>query len=382
MRGRLSLSSDIFVISNYELQYFKMMDVMRCLIRLECKFKNLLKISCMFLVALLVSCNDAPKTFPDLFTDKITQKLCAVEKFPTDSLGEPDAILAVDKYWFFLEPKLKKQLTCYNVLNNSFCHKLSKGNGSDEVIGVQTIGLGKSSNEIYITDIMKQNILRSVVGDSISEFSIDRKWDKFRFCDVAYDDDVEFAVLVGENKRFGIRKKDEIRLFGENVGISGVSPEVVSQVLQGPCFVSPIEKKIVWFSVYGDVMEVYDYTDLDNIVLVESNVVCLPVFDKSFSYNKGVIDLRTKLGVSSLTATKNYIYALYNKRNLKEALENRNDAFIANTILLFTWDGKPYKMIEVDKRIKSITYDEKNNVILCLGLNENLDYTVFYFPAI
>ena len=94
----------------------------------------------------------------------------------------------------------------------------------------------------------------------------------------------------------------------------------------------------------------------------------------------GTLDFHTKMGVTSLAATDEYIYALYNERNLKEAIKNRNNAFFTNKILLFTWEGEPYKIVEVDKQIKSITYDKKNDVLLCLGLNENLDYAVYSFP--
>ena len=340
---------------------------------------NIKKVYQLLLLVMFTSCDNTSETFLDLFSDRNTEKLYLVEEFPLDSLGSPDAILAVDDYWFFLEPKLEHQLTCYNVSKNTFSHKLMKGNGPDEFISVQTIGIGNTYDEIYLTDLMAQNVIKVIVGDSVSvKFSKELKWENLRFCDVAYDGGVEFALLIGEDKRFGVRDENGIRFFGQNITGLGVNPEVVSQVLQGPCIVSSVNKRIAWFSAYGDVMEVYDYKNLNDINLINQNVACLPIVDKSSK--NGTLDFHTKMGVTSLAATDEYIYALYNERNLKEAIKNRNNAFFTNKILLFTWEGEPYKIVEVDKQIKSITYDKKNDVLLCLGLNENLDYAVYSFP--
>lgn len=339
---------------------------------------NIKNVYQLLLLVMFSSCDSNSETFLDLFSNRIIEKLSLVEEFPLDSLGAPDAILAVDDYWFFLEPKLDYQLTCYNVSKNTFSHKLRKGNGPDEVVSVQTIGIGNTHDEIYVTDLMAQNVYKVIVGNGAVKFSRELKWENLRFCDVAYDGGVEFALLVGEDKRFGVRDESGVRFFGQNITDLGVRPEIASQVLQGPCIVSSDEKRIAWFSAYGDVMEIYDYKNIDDIKLVNQNVGCLPIVDKSS--DNGVLDFQTKMGVTSLTATDEYIYTLYNERNLKEAISDRNNAFFTNKILLFTWEGKPYKIIEVDKQIRSIAYDRKNNVLLCLGLNEDLDYAVYSFP--
>ena len=90
---------------------------------------------------------------------------------------------------------------------------------------------------------------------------------------------------------------------------------------------------------------------------------------------------QTKLSVSSVTSDDNYIYALYNERNLEQAAQNRAQVFFSKKVLLFDWNGTPRFIVELDRPIKSITYDKKRNMVLCLGLNNDLEYAVFGFSV-
>lgn len=174
-----------------------------------------------------------------------------------------------------------------------------------------------------------------------------------------------------------MKANGQYRKIGENIVIPNISPEIVSQTLQGPCTISSEKKRIAWFSVYGDVMEIYDYSDLNNVALVKSHICTLPVFNSS----DGSLGFQTKLSVSSVTSDDNYIYALYNERNLEQAAQNRAQAFFSKKVLLFDWNGTPRFIVELDRPIKSITYDKKRNMVLCLGLNNDLEYAVFGFSV-
>ena len=47
---------------------------------------------------------------------------------------------------------------------------------------------------------------------------------------------------------------------------------ILIQMLQGPCTISSEKKRIAWFSVYGDVMEIYDYPANYLIILAMKDV--------------------------------------------------------------------------------------------------------------
>ena len=245
----------------------------------------------------------------------------------------------------------------------------SMSNFDNDILGLSTniCASGLATQSVFLLSL--NNKIKKVRKDSIS---IDT-----RFCEVAYDNELAFFLLVGDEKRFLMKANGQYRKIGENIVIPNISPEIVSQTLQGPCTISSEKKRIAWFSVYGDVMEIYDYSDLNNVALVKSHICTLPVFNSS----DGSLGFQTKLSVSSVTSDDNYIYALYNERNLEQAAQNRAQAFFSKKVLLFDWNGTPRFIVELDRPIKSITYDKKRNMVLCLGLNNDLEYAVFGFPV-
>ena len=74
-------------------------------------------------------------------------------------------------------------------------------------------------------------------------------------------------------------------------------------------------------------MEIYNYSNPNNIYLVKSSVVNLPVYSKSSERNSGVLALNTKLSVSSVTSDGKYIYALYNENKIEDAVKKGDDIF-------------------------------------------------------
>lgn len=331
--------------------------------------------SLFLLLIIICSCENKPQVFLDLFSNNISKKI-VIQEIPTDSLSMPEAILSDGDYLVFLEPSLPQLLTFYDCEKKTFSHGLNKGQGADEAISVQTIGSAKNKGEIYASDLANQSVFLLSLDDSIKKVRKDSINIVARFCEVAYDDELAFFLLVGDEKRFLMKANGQLNKVGENIIIPDISSEIVSQTLQGPCTISSKNKRIAWFSVYGDVMEIYDYSNLSNITLVQSHVCSLPIFNG----NDGALNFKTKLSVSSVTSDNNYIYALYNERSLEQAAQNRAQAFFSKKILLFDWNGNPRFIVELDRPVKSITCDKKRNMILCLGLNDDLEFAVFGFP--
>lgn len=336
-----------------------------------------MKKSLFLLLIIMCSCENKPQIFLDLFSNSISKKVVIQESIPTDSLSMPEAILSTGDYLVFLEPSSPQLLTFYDCEKKIFSHGLNKGQGGNEAISVQTIGVAKNMREVYASDLATQSIFLLSPNDSIKKVRKDSINIEARFCEVAYDDELAFFLLVGDEKRFMMKANGQSNKVGENIIIPNISPEIVSQTLQGPCTISSKNKRIAWFSVYGDVMEIYDYSDLNNVALVKSHICSLPVFNSS----DGALNFQTKLSVSSVTSDDNYIYALYNERSLEQAAQNRAQAFFSKKILLFDWNGNPRFIVELDRPVKSITYDKRRNMILCLGLNDDLEFAVFGFPV-
>lgn len=332
----------------------------------------------ILLLAIMASaCKSNPESFLELFPKTVSTEVMPCDGFPADTLGMPEAILANGDYWVFLEPNSSHFLSFYDCRNRTFFYGLNKGQGADEATSVQTIGIAKDKKEVYASDLMSQSVFILSLNDSVESIRKDAPGMEARFCEVAYDEDLAFFLLVGNPNRFLLKHGNKKVAFGKSIAIPGIAPEIASHTLQGPCVLSHTKKRIAWFSVYGDVMEIYDYHDLEHVSLVRSHACRLPLF----SGQEGVVDLQTKLGVSSVTSDGDYIYALYNERNLEQAARDRGQAFFSNKILLFDWDGNPLQVLELDRPVKSITYDKERGIIVCLGLNDDLEYFVYTFPA-
>lgn len=74
---------------------------------------------------------------------------------------------------------------------------------------------------------------------------------------------------------------------------------------------------------------------------------------------------------------------MYNEKTLLEIMQNnREQAFFADKILVWDWQGNACKMLHLNKQVKSITYSPSENIILCLGLDSDLDYALYGFPVL
>lgn len=323
------------------------------------------------------------RTYVDLFDEAEEVTLSEFYSELVDSLGQPDMLLSCGDFVIFSEPQLPMLLMGYNIKTGDIQRVLPHGQGQNEALSIQTIGVGNESTSFYAYDLSLSSVFHFIQkGDSIQFVKIDNRAPKHSSCAVAYDGDMAFFLNIADEKRFTCYHKEKTVKFGDMVNLSNLSSLAISHALQGPCLVNPFTKKIAWFSVYGDVMEIYNYSDINQIKLELSNVICPPVFATA-SMEAGVMDPKTKLSVSSVVSDGKYIYALYNEKTLLEIMQNnREQAFFADKILVWDWRGNACKILHLNKQVKSITYSPSENIILCLGLDSDLDYALYGFPVL
>lgn len=334
--------------------------------------KNTLLFICI--LCLFSSCENKQEGFVHIFKTKENIRLNELHGSFLDSLGRPETILSYGNNLFFVEPILPELLLRYDFEKESISHLLPKGQGANEATYIQTIGKGRNSDEIFACDPLTRTIhfISLTNGKTVKDSMLLPN----QFCDVAYDKNLAFFLTVGSPKRFGLRKDNKIIPFGENVPLKELNTKVVSKMLQGPCLLSAENKRIVWFSIYGDIMEIYDYNNIDNIALVKSCVARLP----SYNHSNGAMSTETVMGVQSVTTDDTYIYALYSGQTLKEMMKEEESAIFTNTIFVFDWNGNPIKNITLNMPVRSITYDKKSNRILGLGLDNDFDNTIYDIP--
>ena len=332
----------------------------------------------ILLLFMLFACKDEKeKSFMDLFPNVVETPMHDSKYLLKDSLGDPDILFSIGDFIIFSEPKMPELLMCYNTKTSTLQRMLNKGQGADEAIKIQILGKGMNPSSFYALDVLTDKIFQFTIdGNYIKYCGIDHELPKHSFCSISYDDSMAIFTNINHKKRFTIRNGKIFSDFGENIKIPGLTPEVVSHSLQGISIINTTQKRIAWFSVYGNIMEIYDYSNLFDIKLIKSVVMDLPIFA---SNEPGVMNIETKVGVTSVVSDGNYIYALYNGKTLKEIISDRGNAFFTDKILIWDWNGKPLKILNLDRPVKSITYNNQKNAIICLALDENLNNNIYEF---
>lgn len=59
-------------------------------------------------------------------------------------------------------------------------------------------------------------------------------------------------------------------------------------------------------------------------------------------------------------------------------IEKRDDSALCNKILVYEWNGIPQKILNTDKFIRSISYNEKYGKIFCIGYDDEGNGEILY----
>lgn len=320
------------------------------------------------MINLLISCNNLNEnTFTEMF--KLEQNVTLNElEFITPYLKSPDNFVIKGDLLFVSEPEIDTLLVGFDLKNKKMKNRfLRRGQGPNEAVSLQTFFLDDSL--LYCNDIGKN---RLNIFSSVSTDILEQKELSIPFASFLCDKDKFIFSLSGADKPFLVQKKNsqQGQLFGSILSVPNVSPSLITQVIQGPMALSPNEEKFVWFSVYGEIFQIYKNDETP--FLMEEKIVKLPAF-----HQDGSMDMNNVLGVNSVTANNRFIYALYSGRTFKEAVKKGKDVFITDKILVFSWEGAPVKILNLDKMVKAIQYDKHNNILYCLGIDESGNYAIF-----
>jgi hypothetical protein len=318
----------------------------------------------------LVSCQEEKKLFLTEYFDKIQEcELKEITGYPYDSIGNPRDIFSHEDYIILSEPQLKYLLSSYNMATQSFTRFLPKGQGPDEFLYVQQIRQYKDDSLFCVKDVFTNEVFVYAFNDNMSVLIRDEVPDML-MGSFFYDNNKLIGTRTGKQKRcflYDMENKSNLD-FGEDIIIENCSPSLFTQVLTGHCVGNTELKRVAWTAFEGDVFEIYDYTDTENIKTITSVKGVLPVV----SYpDQAILSAITKLGVSSITASNKYIYLLYNENRIEDSSTKRMDILLCNKILVYDWNGNPQKILKTSILIKNISYNSKYNRIYCIGYDDD-----------
>lgn len=334
----------------------------------------------MFIICtifVVVGCEKEKIYLTDYFNQTIKCTLNELSEYPCDSIGHADFIFSQDDYILLSEPKLDYLISSYNIKTKEFTRFLSKGNGPNTLLDVQQVGLYKEDSLFFVKSTFGKKIfIYSFTDKSVHKEIPVNKNDVSLF----FDAEQMICSQYGK-KRFSIYDtNNQSRIeFGDSITIGDSSQELVSHILQGLCVANKNLKRFLWTSMYGDVFEIYDYKDISKIQTVVNVKGILPII--TVSNNQPVFSIDSKLGIVSLTATNKYIYMLYNEHLIKDFANQKEDILLCNKILVYDWNGIPQKILNIDKEIRSISYNNKYKMLHCIGYDADGNGKIFYIDV-
>lgn len=319
------------------------------------------------------SCSYHSRQLTDYFVQQQKVSLAKEECFPVDSIGAPIFIHTVKNTIIIVEPRKDYLLSAYNLSMKRYYNFLSKGRGPREMLDIQQISNTENENEFFVLDTHTKKVFTYSYRDSslFIENELFVPKETVTFC---CDTNLFIGTLSGSEHRFFLQRNniDSICYFGDEINVRNLSNNLITQILSGFCHNSLKQKRIAWFSMYGDAFEIYDYTNPDNITLIHKTIGGLPNFTSEFirGEKRPVLSGNTKLGITSLTGNDSYIFALYNGNLLKEASVLKDNIFYGDKILIYDWNGTPYKMLILNEKVKAINYCYENNALYAIGCDE------------
>jgi len=327
----------------------------------------------------MMACHKAQKepSILDSFTNYYSCSPKELIEYPIDSLGKPEYIYSWKNYIIIADHIDDYLLSAYDLQSNQFYRFLNKGVGPEELIDIQQIG-DVDGNEFFIKSTFgnklhlyntneSQYISPTVIKDVSPEFvslTVDNN-----MIIGSYRGDSRFVISELNNKEY---KKG----FGED--IASFSQEMASNILMGLSVGSSGSKRIAWFSFYGEVAEFYDYSDTTNIHCLKKYMGVMPLVNEQYVFNKD-----SKLGVTSLAKSDNYIFALYNGKTLEEVTISKDLGLLSNRRLVYNWEGDPIGILNLDKKVRSISYNIESDILYAVGFDENsYEYNICYIDNI
>jgi hypothetical protein len=338
----------------------------------------------LIFIIILAGCNKEKVFLTDYFSKTEQCNLTEMTEYPVDSIGAPNYIFSVDDYIFLSEPKMEYLVSAYNISSGDFKYFLHKGNGPEELISINQIGQYNDSS-IFMESTFS-NVLFTY-ANSGGFGTVDRIIETpANVSSVFYDNDVRICTYShNKEKRFSIEDvtKGTHAYFGAKISIPDCPEDMITSALDGYTTGNSTSKKFAWAFLSGDALEIYDYSDTSNVKLVKQFLGAMPAISMRSGMPALKGDSNNKIGTVSITCDDKYIYALYDEHLFKEFFTEfftiKENALLCNKILIYDWNGKPVKILQTDKWIRSIAYNKKYNRLYCVVYDfEDQNYRMFF----
>jgi hypothetical protein len=324
------------------------------------------KIYFLILTVFFFNCKNNNDEFVDLFKQTKTIKLSSkkVDLNKTDLFfSHMFEMKYVDDLIIISDPSESYTMKIVDLKEKKIKNFLKRGKGPNEMPSQSNwFSIDNKNHVLYITDGF--NYYKYSIDNVKSENYTPDLIFKPVFKNYGFIGSTAFCngFLVGGlyDKKFGAYNIDSKDLIERNEYLKSETP----LLCQAKFYSHPSKNLICSFQSKSAVMA---------ILKIENNNLKIKDFTWWNSQGEQVKDENkisfipkkgSKNGFITADVTNKYIYSLYSGKVINtSSIKELSDSFLSKYIYVFDWEGKPVKRYELDQEVRSITVDEKNNIL-------------------
>lgn len=340
-------------------------------------------------VALWSGCSE--KQVKDLLDEEfpVTEqvKMVKFDPFEIDEIKTPVEMVAFDSLVFFRNFSGDYFISVFDAGTGRFVRDIApKGLGPDEFLFVSSLYKKRKGisffdlnlHKLFYTEISKGQ-LDSLVYSSIP-VPVDTAalFDPMWICPLG--EHHYYATGLIENNRCALLDSAAcvLKRFGHypnEENIQRYSSIALGFAFQGLTVCNEKASRMVIADNVGVSIQFYDMENRHNPSLLCEYVFVTPQFkDETTNDSWGVTFLKDKniIGALGVQSYQEHALILFSGTNISD-----ENARSGNKLLVYSWDGKPEKCIELDRKCSLFAVDEKSGVAYFLCSDADYDYTVY-----
>ena len=273
-----------------------------------------------------------------------------------------------------------------NIINKSWG---MKGQGSGEIVAILDFYKNYNDTGINAWDPMLQrlnfysfeDILKNTIITPLDLFKDTKGVTGQSFREQFYPNILQinesFFLALGnmDGKRFTLidiisSNKTGIGEFPQQDD-NDIIPILKNQAYNGCIRYNKRQNKVAYISYNSEMFEIFDVND-SNLNLKYGNYTTIPKFTfQSGGQSPGISIEKFSNGNGcnvALSVSDDKIFILYQQfeKEIDDSDIGKYTSRDANKVLVFTWDGKPIKMYELDCMVEEIEYNENRNQLFAV----------------
>ena len=293
----------------------------------------------------------------------------------SDDILSPLYLISVENYLICANFRTDKCIRIYDLETGMIVNDIvTVGRGPNELLNVSSMSF--TNGQLVVHSSNSDRTLVIPYGELLKTHPkmtvVDGIEDCFRMLPIAYDQYILAGCADGNLLELADAEGDFISTFDvyPNDGDRGYSGNN-RLIYQGHLVASPNGKHFAFATSSGVIFKFGEVQSKGSVNKTKEYIIAQPEYtldsnpdnDRySIIWNESCL-----AGALSLAASSKYCFLLQEENKLKA---DRN--WRLSTVLVFDWRGKPIAKFHLDKPLEAIAYNERENVLIGLTLNEHL----------